>query len=47
MCQRNYRFPLMYGTPDAFGAVAFPINPANAKIVNTYGKIVKNTGGIS
>ena len=30
-----YRFPLIYGWPDAFGAVAFPIKPASARIVNT------------
>ena len=31
----NYRLPLMYGCPEAFGATAFPMNPANARIVNT------------
>ena len=30
-----YRLPLMYGWPDAFGATALPMNPANARIVST------------
>lgn len=36
-----YLLPLIYGLPDAFGASARPMKPANATIVNTYGKISK------
>lgn len=34
-----YRFPLIYGTPTAFGASARPTTPASARIVKTYGAI--------
>lgn len=30
----DYRDPLMYGSPIAFGPFAFPINPASAIIVS-------------
>lgn len=43
----SYRFPLIYGVPKARGALALPINPAKANIVNTYGKINKKTLGTS
>ena len=39
-------FYLLYGCPDAFGALDLPTNPTNANNVNTYGIIVKNCCGI-
>ena len=36
-----YRFPFIYGLPEALGASARPMNPAKAIMVNTYGKMSK------
>ncbi len=37
-CVPDYRLPLIYGFPFAFGPEALPMNPARARMVRTYGR---------